>query len=145
MWRLEKAGFAIIAHVHDEVIIEASAGHHTVDEVCSIMAQNPDWCPDCPLAAAGYLAPTITLRIKPDGLMGGEDMPHVLRMKDGKLITPFDLDDVLRLWRNMQGMRSGSILRRTSRTQRIWKKNWMGCTGSMRRSWNAKVTTNGRF
>ena len=22
-------------------------------------------------------------------------MPHVLRMKDGKLITPFDLDDVL--------------------------------------------------
>ncbi|HJC88600.1 MAG TPA: hypothetical protein H9926_11370, partial [Candidatus Eisenbergiella intestinigallinarum] len=57
MWRLEKAGFAIIAHVHDEVIIEASAGHHTVDEVCSIMAQNPDWCPDCPLAAAGYLAP----------------------------------------------------------------------------------------
>ena len=39
------------------MIIEASAGHHTVDEVCSIMAQNPDWCPDCPLAAAGYLAP----------------------------------------------------------------------------------------
>ena len=57
MWRLEKAGFAIIAHVHDEVIIEAPAGQHTVDEVCSIMAQNPDWCPDCPLAAAGYLAP----------------------------------------------------------------------------------------
>ena len=27
--------------------------------------------------------------------MGGEDMPHVLRMKDGKFITPFDLDDVL--------------------------------------------------
>ena len=22
-------------------------------------------------------------------------MPHVLRMKDGKFITPFDLDDVL--------------------------------------------------
>ena len=22
-------------------------------------------------------------------------MPHVLRLKDGKLITPFDLDDVL--------------------------------------------------
>ena len=57
MWRLEKAGFAIIGHVHDEVIIEAPAGQHTVDEVCSIMAQNPDWCPDCPLAAAGYLAP----------------------------------------------------------------------------------------
>lgn len=57
MWRLEQAGFEIVGHVHDEVIIEAPAGQHTVDEVCSIMAQNPDWCSDCPLAAAGYLAP----------------------------------------------------------------------------------------
>lgn len=64
-------------------------------------------------------------------------MPHVLRMKDGKLITPFDLDDVLEAVENMPGMGSGSVLRRTSRTQRIWKKSWMGCTGSMRRSWNA--------
>lgn len=57
MWRLEKAGFEIVGHVHDEVIIEAHIGKYTVDEVCSLMAQNPEWCPDCPLAAAGYLAP----------------------------------------------------------------------------------------
>ena len=57
MWRLEQAGFEIVGHVHDEVIIEAPTGQHTVEEVCSIMAQNPDWCPDCPLDAAGYLAP----------------------------------------------------------------------------------------
>ena len=57
MWRLEQAGFAIIAHVHDEVIIEAPIGKYPVDEVCKRMAENPDWCPDCPLAAAGYLAP----------------------------------------------------------------------------------------
>ena len=57
MWRLEQAGFEIVGHVHDEVIIEAPTGQHTVEGVCSIMAQNPDWCPDCPLAAAGYLAP----------------------------------------------------------------------------------------
>lgn len=57
MWRLEKAGFEIVGHVHDEVIIEAPIGKYTVDEVCSLMAQNPGWCPDCPLAAAGYLAP----------------------------------------------------------------------------------------
>ena len=56
MWRLEQAGFAIIAHVHDEVIIEAPIGKYPVDEVCKRMAENPDWCPDCPLAAAGYLA-----------------------------------------------------------------------------------------
>ena len=57
MWRLEQAGFAVIAHVHDEVIIEAPIGKYQVDEVCKRMAENPDWCPDCPLAAAGYLAP----------------------------------------------------------------------------------------
>lgn len=57
MRRLEKAGLQIVGHVHDEVIIEAPVGKYTVDEVCSLMAQNPEWCPDCPLAAAGYLAP----------------------------------------------------------------------------------------
>ena len=57
MWRLEKAGFEIVAHVHDEVIIEAPKGKYTVEEVCALMAQNPDWCPDAPLAAAGYVAP----------------------------------------------------------------------------------------
>lgn len=58
MWRLEKAGFDLIGHVHDEVIIETPAGQHSVEEVCSIMAQNPDWCPECPLSAAGYKAPS---------------------------------------------------------------------------------------
>lgn len=57
MWRLERAGFEIVGHVHDEVIIEAPTGKYTVDEVCRLMAQNPEWCPDCPLAAAGYIAP----------------------------------------------------------------------------------------
>ena len=57
MWRLEQAGFEIVGHVHDEVIIEAPAGKYTVDGVCKIMSQNPAWCPDCPLSAAGYLAP----------------------------------------------------------------------------------------
>ena len=57
MWRLEQAGFEIVGHVHDEVIIEAPAGKYTVDGVCKIMSQNPSWCPECPLSAAGYLAP----------------------------------------------------------------------------------------
>lgn len=57
MWRMEKAGLNIIGHVHDEVIIEAPVGKYTVEEICTLMAQNPAWCPDCPLNAAGYLAP----------------------------------------------------------------------------------------
>jgi DNA polymerase len=54
MWRLEQAGFDIVAHVHDEVIIESPTGAQTVDEVCKIMNQSPDWCRDLPLSSAGY-------------------------------------------------------------------------------------------
>lgn len=34
----------IVAHVHDEGIIEAPVGKYTVDEVCKLMAVKPDWC-----------------------------------------------------------------------------------------------------
>ena len=57
MWRMERAGIEIVGHVHDEVIIEAPKGKYSVDEVCRIMSENPSWCADCPLNAAGYLAP----------------------------------------------------------------------------------------
>lgn len=58
MRRLEQVGFEIVGHVHDEVIIEAPVGRYKVDEVCRLMAENPLWCPDCPLDAAGYEAPS---------------------------------------------------------------------------------------
>lgn len=54
MWRLEKAGFEIVGHVHDEVIIEAPIGKYTPEDICKVMAANPRWCMDLPLAAAGY-------------------------------------------------------------------------------------------
>jgi len=57
MWRMEQAGLPIVAHVHDEVILEVPVGSITVDEVCEIMSQNPAWAEGLPLAAAGYLAP----------------------------------------------------------------------------------------
>lgn len=55
MQRMEAAGLDIVAHVHDEVIIEAPAGKYTVEEVCGLMAENPKWCMDLPLNAAGYI------------------------------------------------------------------------------------------
>lgn len=57
MARMEDYGLSIVAHVHDEVIIEAPIGKYTVDEVCRLMAVKPDWCEGLPLSAAGYLAP----------------------------------------------------------------------------------------
>lgn len=58
MARMEDYGLNIVAHVHDEVIIEAPIGKYTVDEVCGLMAVKPDWCEGLPLSAAGYVAPS---------------------------------------------------------------------------------------
>ena len=54
MWRMEQAGLSIVGHVHDEVILEVPAGSITVDEVCAIMNQNPEWADGLPLSSAGY-------------------------------------------------------------------------------------------
>lgn len=54
MWRMEHAGLDIVGHVHDEVILEVPKGKVTVDDVCSIMNQNPKWSEGLCLASAGY-------------------------------------------------------------------------------------------
>ena len=54
MLRLDKAGFAIVAHVHDEVICEVPVGESNVEEVCRIMSESPKWSEGLPLDADGY-------------------------------------------------------------------------------------------
>lgn len=54
MRRMEIAGLDIVGHVHDEVILEVPKGQYTVDDVCSIMNQNPRWADGLPLSSAGY-------------------------------------------------------------------------------------------
>ncbi len=54
MIRLDKAGFDIVAHVHDEVICEVSNGESSVEEICSIMSESPKWSDGLPLGADGY-------------------------------------------------------------------------------------------
>jgi DNA polymerase len=54
MLRLDKAGFAIVAHVHDEVICEVPMGESSVEEICSIMSESPKWSEGLPLDADGY-------------------------------------------------------------------------------------------
>lgn len=53
MLQLEAAGYRIVMHVHDEVIIEAPEGS-SVDEVCEIMGRPIPWAPGLPLEAAGF-------------------------------------------------------------------------------------------
>lgn len=52
MRRLEAAGYRIVMHVHDEVIIEATPDQ-TLDAVNAIMAQPISWAPGLILKAAG--------------------------------------------------------------------------------------------
>ena len=51
----ESSAYDIVAHVHDEVILEVPKGSTTVDAVCGIMNQNPSWAERLPLSSAGYV------------------------------------------------------------------------------------------
>lgn len=55
--RLEKAGFPVIFHAHDEIIIALAEGTAQKDfeEARRIMSVPPDWCPDLPLGAGGSI------------------------------------------------------------------------------------------
>ena len=53
MLRMERKGYRIVAHVHDEVIIEADP-EDTVEDVCRIMGECPVWASGLQLRADGY-------------------------------------------------------------------------------------------
>ena len=57
MLRLEKEGFDIVCHVHDEVVLEVPEGVSSVEEINQIMAVNLEWTDGLPLSAAGFESP----------------------------------------------------------------------------------------
>ena len=54
MLRMKKMGYSIVMHVHDEVVLETPDGKHSVEEVCAVMAEQPEWAIGLPLRADGY-------------------------------------------------------------------------------------------
>ena len=54
MKQLRDKGFHIVMHVHDEIVLEVPYGVSSVEEICSIMAENPPWAKGLPLKADGY-------------------------------------------------------------------------------------------
>ena len=54
MLRVEKKGYPIVMHCHDEIIAEVPEGIGSVDEMCEIMAVQPTWAEGLPLRADGY-------------------------------------------------------------------------------------------
>ena len=53
MLALEAAGYHIVFHVHDEVILEVPYGWGRLEDACRIMGIPPAWAPDLPLRADG--------------------------------------------------------------------------------------------
>ncbi len=54
MLRVEKKGYPIVMHCHDEIMAEVPEGTGSVDEMCEIMAVQPQWAEGLPLRADGY-------------------------------------------------------------------------------------------
>ena len=54
MLRVEKKGYPIVMHCHDEIIAEMPEGTGSVDEMCEVMAVQPEWAEGLPLRADGY-------------------------------------------------------------------------------------------
>lgn len=52
--RLEKAGFPVVFHVHDEVICEVPIGVSSAKELGAIMSETIDWAKELPLRADAY-------------------------------------------------------------------------------------------
>ena len=50
---LEKNGYPVVFHVHDEACIEMPIGQGALEEACRLMAIAPDWAKDLPLRADG--------------------------------------------------------------------------------------------
>ena len=55
--RLEAAGFLVVFHIHDEVVIDAPPALANLETVEQIMKQPPAWAPDLPLNADGWVNP----------------------------------------------------------------------------------------
>lgn len=53
MQNLDRAGYQVVLHVHDEAVCETPIGTGSLEEVKELMLQLPSWCKDMPLKAAG--------------------------------------------------------------------------------------------
>ena len=51
---LEKNGYPVVFHVHDEAVVEMPNGQGSLEEACRLMAIAPNWAEDLPLRADGY-------------------------------------------------------------------------------------------
>ncbi len=51
---VDRAGYDIVMHVHDEIVVEAVGSEENLKEVCRLMAVAPSWAKGLPLRADGF-------------------------------------------------------------------------------------------
>jgi len=54
MLKLDKLGYRIVMHVHDEIVVEIEENRDELEKVCDIMGEEIPWAPGLPLRADGY-------------------------------------------------------------------------------------------
>ncbi|MBP7899124.1 MAG: DNA polymerase [Candidatus Syntrophosphaera sp.] len=52
---VDRAGYDIVMHVHDEIVVEAVGSEENLNEVCRLMAVAPSWAKGLPLRADGFI------------------------------------------------------------------------------------------
>lgn len=57
MLRIEKAGYSIVGHVHDEVIVEVPENSNSLEKIETIMSQPVEWAKDLNLNSDGFTSP----------------------------------------------------------------------------------------
>ena len=53
--RIEDAGYRIVMHIHDEVILDVPEERADLDEICRLMCEPIDWAPGLLLSADGFV------------------------------------------------------------------------------------------
>ena len=53
--RLEDAGYPVVFHIHDEIVVDAQGFQWCLPDMGRIMAQMPEWAPGLPLNADGWI------------------------------------------------------------------------------------------